>query len=332
MKRLILYVVLQISALCGKGQLPVYSLYHTNPLPVNPALTGSAHQLRSGLNFRNQWSNSPNPIVGYSAFIDHFIAPIRAGIGASVYSDVSGNTNFRSTQIGLYYAHTVKLTKKTYLKAGIQPAFGMVGYSGHNLLFNDQLSSTGNTGNATSETLPLGNTVSYFNLNSGLLLTVNQFWLGATAYNLLNPKAGISNESKLPTGFGVQTGVKIDFMANQISRKEKQERFLMPHLYFSSVGHSQQLYAGTHLVYEPFCVGIVVRGSFFSKINGIQNVASTAFNIGFRKKNVHFNYAYDLPISDKSRMLGPSHELSIQTLLKVGRKPSRRPYERLDLF
>lgn len=327
-----LCMVLLVSALCSKGQLPVYSLYHTNPLPVNPALAGSAHQLRSGLNFRNQWSNYNNPIVGYSVFVDHFIAPIRSGIGASVYSDVSGNNNFRSTQIGLYYSHTVKLTKKTFLKVGLQPALGMVGYSGNGLLFNDQLSSTGNTGNATGETLPLGTTTSYLNLNSGFLFTTNQFWLGASAYNLLNPIAGITNESRLPVGFGVQTGIKIDFMANQISRKEKQERFLMPHLYYSSVGHSQQLYAGTNLVYEPFCVGIVVRGSFFSKVNGIQNVATTAFNIGFRKKNIHFNYAYDLPISDKSRLLGPSHELSIQTLFKVGRKPSRRPYERLDLF
>lgn len=327
-----LCMVLLVSTLCSKGQLPVYSLYHTNPLPVNPALAGSAHQLRSGLNFRNQWSNYNNPILGYSVFVDHFIAPIRSGIGASVYSDVSGNNNFRSTQIGLYYSHTVKLTKKTFLKVGLQPALGMVGYSGNGMLFNDQLSSTGNTGNATGETLPLGTTASYLNLNSGLLLTTNQFWLGASAYNLLNPKAGITNESRLPVGFGVQTGIKIDFMANQISRKEKQERFLMPHLYYSSVGHSQQLYVGTNLVYEPFCVGIVVRGSFFSKVNGIQNVATTAFNIGFRKKNIHFNYAYDLPISDKSRLLGPSHELSIQTLFKVGRKPSRRPYERLDLF
>jgi type IX secretion system PorP/SprF family membrane protein len=323
---------LLVSGFCSKGQLPVYSLYHTNPLPVNPALAGSAHQLRSGLNFRNQWSNYSNPIIGYSAFIDHFIAPIRSGVGASVYSDISGYHNFRSTQIALYYSHTVKLTKKTFLKVGLQPAFGMVGYSGHDLLFNDQLSSTGNTGNATTETLPLGNNTSYFNLNSGLLLTTKPFWLGVSGYNLLNPKAGITNESKLPIGFGIQTGIKIDFIANQISRKEKQERFLMPHLYFSNIGSSQQLYVGTNLVYEPFCVGIVVRGSFFSKVNGVQNVATTAFNIGFRNKNVHFNYAYDLPISDKSKILGPSHELSIQTLFKVGRKPSRRPYERLDLF
>ena len=142
----------------------------------------------------------------------------------------------------------------------------------------------------------------------------------------------MSNDSKLPIGFGIQTGVKIEFLADQISRKEKKERFLMPHLYFANIGPSKQLFLGTEMVYEPFSFGITVRGNYFSQVSGTQNTSSVAFSIGFRKKNVQSNYAYDLPISSKTSLLGPSHEVSIRTLFKFWEKPTRRKMRRLDLF
>jgi len=331
MKRTLFSLFLLFS-LYSQGQLPVYTLYHTNPLPVNPALAGSAHQFRSGLNFRNQWSSYVNPILGYSVFVDNYFSSIRSGIGASVYSDVLGSTNFRSTQIGFFYSQTIKLTDRVFIKAGIQPALGFTGFDGGSLLFNDQLNSRGNTGNATAETLAFGSKKTYLNLNSGILFTVNNFWVGASGYNLLKPQVGLTSSSKLPIGFGIQSGMKIEFRANQISRKENQERYLMPHLFMSSIGTSQQLYTGMEMVYEPFSLGLLLRGNYFSKVNGIENATSAAFNFGFRKKNVHFNYAYDLPISNKSRLLGPSHELSVQTLFKLWQKPTRRTIKRLDLF
>lgn len=312
------------------GQQPIYTLYYANPLPVNPALAGSAHQLRAGVNFRNQWTNFVSPITAYSVFADNYFGTIKSGIGFSVYTDLAGAVNYRSTNISLYYAYIAQLADNVHLKAGIQPALGMNGLDQGQLVYNDQLSVAGHTGSATAESFASSKTT-YFNLHSGVVLTARQCWIGVTGHNLLTPKSGYTDASKLPIGFGVQAGMKIEFLANQITRKEKKERFLMPHVYFASTEVGKQLFLGTELVYEPFSIGGTLRGNFFSKPAGTTNVTSFALAIGFRKKNVHSNYSYEIPLS-KTSVLGPSHEISIRTLFKVWQRPTRRKIERLDLF
>ncbi|MBC7391203.1 MAG: PorP/SprF family type IX secretion system membrane protein [Opitutaceae bacterium] len=331
MKKLILFIFILFSQIFVFGQQPLYTLYYTNPLPVNPAFAGSSHKFRAGINYRNQWSNFNEPITAYSVYADNYFGSINSGIGFLVYTDQAGVSNYRSTRISAYYSYTVKLGHNTFLKAGAEPLVGIQGLNQNNLLFNDQLSVNGQTGTASAESLQ-GLQKTYFNLNSGLLFTANNFWLGASGYNLLMPQTGFSSLSKLPIGFGAQTGIKIEFMANQISRKEKKERFIMPNVAFSSIGFSKQIYLGTELAYEPFSLGIMLRGNYFSKVSGATNTSSVAISLGFRKRNVQANYTYDIPISNKTGILGPSHEIGIRTLFKIWQKPTRRPTERLDLF
>lgn len=331
MKKL-LFVFLVFYCSYSYAQQPLYTLYYTNPLPVNPAFAGSAHKFRSGINFRNQWSNFSSSLTAYSVFADNYFASINSGIGLNIYTDQAGNANFRTTLISASYAYNARISNNIFLKAGIQPTIGFSGLDAGGLTYNDQLTATGSTGQASAEASAMGNKHAYFNLNSGIILTAQNFWLGISGYNLNTPKVGISDASKLPISFGVQTGYKLEFLANQISRKEKKERFLMPHLFFNSYGASKQLYVGTEIVYEPFTAGITLRGNYFSKVATVGNTNSVAISIGFRKKGVQSNYCYDIPLSSKTSILGPSHEISIRTLFKLWQKPSRRKTERLDLF
>jgi len=331
MKRIALLIAICLCSF-SYGQQPIYSLYSTNPLPINPAFAGSSHKFRAGVNFRNQWSNYSSPITAYSVYADNYFASINSGIGVNIYTDQAGISNYRNTIISGAYAYNARLSNNVFLKAGIQPSICFSSLEQGSLTFNDQLSPTGNTGISSAEQNVIGNKQSYFNLNSGLLFTAQNFWFGASGYNLISPKAGHGNESKLPIGFGIQTGFKIEFLANQISRKEKKERFLMPHLFISNIGVSKQLFVGTEIVYEPFSAGLTMRGNYFSQAAGTTNSNSIAVSIGFRKKNVQSNYCYDMPLSNKSSLLGPSHEISIRTLFKIWQKPSRRKPERLDLF
>jgi type IX secretion system PorP/SprF family membrane protein len=331
LKRIFLSFLL-LSTFLALGQLPAYTLYYTNPLPINPAFTGSAHKFRAGINFRNQWTEFISPVTAYSLYADNYFGQINSSIGISVYSDVTGFANYRTTQIAAYYAFSAKLSDNVYLKSGVQPSYNIAGSDQGSLVFNDQLTASGTTGTATAETLPLGTKVQYANLGAGVLLTAGSVYVGASGYNLLMPRTGYSTNSKLPIGFGIQAGGKFDFMADQISRKEKKERFLMPHLAFVSVGNSNMLFAGTELAYAPFSIGGLLKGNFFSKADGISNMASFAVSVGFRKKEVQANYAYEFPITNKAKIIGPSHEISVRTTLKIWQKPSRRKIERLDLF
>lgn len=321
--------------MCGMvtwAQLPIYTLYYTNPLPINPAFTGSAHKFRAGVNYRTQWSNFNSTTTGYSVYADHYFAPIKSGIGLSVYSDLVGNSNFRSTQLALYYSFAAKLKDNAFLKAGAQVSLTQTGFDNGSLTFNDQLSATGSTGNATGETLPIGSKKLYPNISAGLLFTERFFWIGVSGYNLLMPQAGYTEQSKLPIGFGLQGGFKIQFEHNTVARKiEKKQRFIMPHAMLSMVGPSKQMYVGTEVVYEPFSLGAQVRSNFFSKADGTSNVTGLALSIGIRTGYVQSNYTYEIPLS-KSSLLGTSHEISLRTTLKLWERPTRRPIERLDLF
>jgi type IX secretion system PorP/SprF family membrane protein len=329
-----LVVLLLFSANCALAQLPIYTLYYTNPLPINPAFTGSAHKLRAGVGFRTQWTNYVSPVNAYSFYADNFFAKINSGIGVSVYTDATGNTNFRTTQVALSYSYTAKLQDNIYLKAGTQASLTQTGFSGGSLTFNDQVTSTGYTNSGTAETLPLGSKKLYPNVSAGLLLTANSFWVGASGYNLLMPRAGYTDQSKLPIGFGLQVGTKIQFDGNTVARRiEKKERFIMPNAMLTVIGTSKLLYLGTEVVYDPFCFGAMLRGNFFSKADGISNIASLAITFGIRTGGyLQSNYVYEIPLSSKASLLGPTHEISIRTTLKMWQRPSRRPVKRLDLF
>ncbi len=315
------------------GQLPIYTLYYANPLPVNPAFTGSMHKLRAGVGFRAQWTNFVAPLTAYSVYGDNFFAGINSGIGFSAYTDAAGNTNYRTTQYALYYSYTTKLQDYVYLKAGAQISVTQTGFESGNLTFNDQLTYTGSTGTGTSETLPMGSKKIYPNVTGGILLTAHSFWVGASGYNLLTPKSGYTDQSKLPIGFGVQAGAKIQINENTVGRKiEKRERFVMPNAMMTVIGPSKLLYVGTEVVYDPFCFGAMVRGDFFSAAEGSSNIRSLALTFGIRTGYVQSNYVYEIPLSSKASLLGPSHEISVRTALKMWQRASRKPPKRLDLF
>lgn len=313
--------------------MPAYTLYYTNPLPINPAFAGSAHKLRGGVNFRTQYTNFSSSLNAYSFFADNYFAQINSGAGISVYTDNLGGSNFRTTQVGGYYAYNAKLADEIYLKAGAQISWTQNGYNAGDLTFNDQITFAGHTGSATAETLPIGTKRNYVNASLGLLMMARQFWLGATGYNLLTPKAGYTNDSKLPIGFGIQTGIKLWFEDNTVSRKiQKKERFVMPTAMLSMVGVSKQLYLGTEVVYDPFTFGGMIRGNFFSSAEGTSNIKSVALTVGIRTGYVQSNYAYEIPFGKNASLVGPSHEISIRALLKMWERPTRRKIERLELF
>lgn len=315
------------------GQLPAYTLYYTNPLAINPAFAGSAYKLRGGINFRTQYTNFTSSLLAYSLFADNYFDQINSGAGLSVYTDNLGAYNFRTTQVAGYYSYNAKLADALYFKAGAQISWTQNGYEAGDLTFNDQITFAGPTGTPTAETLPIGSKRSYVNATLGVLLTARQFWIGASGYNLLKPRAGYTNESKLPIGFGVQTGIKLWFAENTVGRKiEKKERFVMPTAMVSLVGVSKQLHLGTEVVYDPFTFGAMIRGNFFSSAQGTSNMKSFAVTVGIRTGFIQSNYVYEIPFGKNASLVGPSHELSLRALLKMWQRPTRRKIERLELF
>ncbi len=115
MKRLSILILATALSIAAMAQDIHFSQFYMAPLQLNPALTGVMNcNQRLGANYRNQWASVlrekafQTSQVAYDAKIpvgryDYF------GLGGSIFSDVAGSLNFRSTLLNLDFAYTKRM-------------------------------------------------------------------------------------------------------------------------------------------------------------------------------------------------------------------------------
>jgi type IX secretion system PorP/SprF family membrane protein len=128
MKRLSILILATALSFAAMAQDIHFSQFYMAPLQLNPALTGVMNcNQRLGANYRNQWASVlrdkafQTSQVAYDAKIptgryDYF------GLGGSIFSDVAGSLNFRSTLLNVNFAYTKKMggyrKQASYLSMG----------------------------------------------------------------------------------------------------------------------------------------------------------------------------------------------------------------------
>jgi type IX secretion system PorP/SprF family membrane protein len=128
MKRLSILILATALSFAANAQDIHFSQFYMAPLQLNPAMTGVMNcNQRLGANYRNQWASVlrdkafQTSQVAYDAKIptgryDYF------GLGGSIFSDVAGSLNFRSTLLNVNFAYTKKMggyrKKASYLSMG----------------------------------------------------------------------------------------------------------------------------------------------------------------------------------------------------------------------
>lgn len=209
------------------AQDPSFSQFFSSPLTLNPANTGNFNgTLRLSGNIRNQWAAFNNPYATYTFAID---APVlqkqlkpndRMSIGLLLLSDQNGNGLFKQNFISasLAYKKGFDADANHSLSFGFQATHGNTRFNTSVANFEDQLTANGFS-LVTSENVPIGSK-SFFDLNAGLiygLSTVDDkyFYLGLSAYHLLQPKTSIfDNEYAIQTRYNLQGGGYIPAGAN----------------------------------------------------------------------------------------------------------------------
>jgi type IX secretion system PorP/SprF family membrane protein len=112
--------LLMICGLQSRSQSPQFSQQYASPLLLNPALCGENRGTRFMLNARNQWATVAGGYRTYAVGADHFVPSMNAGIGMSVMRDIAGVNRLATTNISVYYAHKVRISKTQAIKAGIR--------------------------------------------------------------------------------------------------------------------------------------------------------------------------------------------------------------------
>ena len=202
MKRLILFVLLYVSAQVTQAQDPHFSQFYASPLTLNPALTGRFDgSFRLAANYRNQWPTINNAFTTGTASLDMPILTNRLpeydtwGVGIIGLTDQSGNKILRNNYVGISTAYSKALDEDGFhqLSVGFQGVFATKRLDVSIADFEDELTAVGFTG-VTSEIFTNQQVnVNYFDLNVGVLYNgstngENNFYAGISLYHANRPK------------------------------------------------------------------------------------------------------------------------------------------------
>lgn len=203
MKRLFtIAFVLIFSLPSAWAQDPNFSQFFASPMTLNPALTGKFDGVfRAAGNYRNQWPTINNAFVTKTVSVDfsamkNKLADIdNMGIGVLGLTDRAGDGVLVTNYAGLSFAYHKGLDEdgKHQIGAGFQGIYINKRLDVSKVDFEDELTPLGFTG-VTSEIFSSNQiSLSYFDLNAGILYTGstdgrNSFYLGASMYHINRPK------------------------------------------------------------------------------------------------------------------------------------------------
>lgn len=292
-----------------KGQDMHFTQFYASSMYLNPAFTGAGVCSRVSATYRNQW---PGIKVGYSSQLvsfDHYIRKYNTGVGLLVARDVAGSGDLQRTIINPSFAYEANLTRKLALRFGIQPGVGFSSINFNKLVFGDQI-ARGGQNVPTIEDAP--QSVTYFDINTGVLLYATNTWFGVSFFHINEPDEsflGSGNPSLLPIKYSAHGGYK--FLLNEEIDNEKSVS-----LAFNYRGQKKfdQLDVGGYYTRDIFNVGLWYRGIPFLKqyAPGYANNDAISVIVGFKTNIMSFGYSYDFTISRLSNSISNgAHELTV---------------------
>ena len=137
-----------------------FSQFWNTPLLQNPSFAGNSEgDIRAIVNHKSQWrSVTSNPFQTFGASFDmRFNSSSKdnyVGGGISMYTDVAGASNMRTTLVNFAVAYHIKIDKTNFLSAGLQAGFNQKSIDSYDLRFDNQFDGIGhNSGISSNENL-----------------------------------------------------------------------------------------------------------------------------------------------------------------------------------
>jgi type IX secretion system PorP/SprF family membrane protein len=290
-----------------------FSQFYAAPLYVNPGFTGSTIEHRLVVNYRHQWPNIPGAFDAYHASYEYNASEINSGFGFILNREDAGSFGLTTNSIGLAYAYRFRLDRKTYLQPGLKFAYAFRGIDYDKLVFNDQLES-GSAATADIDAFEEEN-ISYPDINAGLILYSEDYWLGASLNHINEPNQSLLADglSELPMKFTFQAGYNVSLSGPIVKRLSS--KTITTAIHYEAQGKYDQLDLGGYYNHAPFVFGFWYRGIplFKSYEKGYQNNDAFIVLIGYSvpDRNFRIGYSYDVTISRLISDSGGAHEISI---------------------
>ncbi|MEM6735680.1 MAG: type IX secretion system membrane protein PorP/SprF [Bacteroidota bacterium] len=301
-----------------QAQDPQFSQYYAAPMYLNPGLVGINQKGRMGINYRNQWPNLDANFETFSGYIDYHFEDYYSSAGLIVTTDKAGSAGLRSTTIGLQYAYQFQLNNQWTFRPGIEIAYNFQDLDFDKLIFGDQLSQSGITGNPTQEVFDSGLNVRFFDLSFGGILYNSSLWLGGAVHHITEPNQSIAEgDAPLPRRVSIHAGYRLPLSPGSL-RTSQGERSVTPSFNYRAQAEFDQLDLGAYLTLEPILFGVWYRGIPIKNLDGVTNNESIIFMIGLQSKRTTFGYSFDYTISELGIDTGGAHEISIAYSFNLG--------------
>lgn len=303
------------------SQDPIFSQFYSNPLYLNPALTGNAFDPRLTFNFRNQWPALNASFVTYSAGFDQHFDALSGGIGIHVLTDQIGSEAFQHSQASLMYAYNLEINRKVSLRAGFQYSYSNRSLDFNKLIFPEQIDRVNGVGpRPTGSSLPFGSkSVVMHDLAAGIMLFTEKFYFGGAAHHLTQPNQAFlgNKEVNWPMRISVHSGANIP-LSQAYSNEEPWT--LSPNVIYIQQADFQQINVGTYLSKGPVSAGVWYR------LND-----AVILTAGFQRGAMRLGYGFDITTSPLSNAKpGGSHEVSLSFVFERYRPVEKRRYSQVN--
>ncbi len=299
-----------------------FSQFYSNPLYLNPALTG-AHSgtYRLTAHYRDQWRGAiESPFttlsaggdvkfnIGQGSFsqgLDHL------AFGILFFSDRVSIYDYNTTQISIFSAYHKLLSKdnQQYLSAGMQLGLGQRGINYENLTFQDQFDGVNLYNLPTAERLPTNN-IAYPDFSLGLHYSVtprsNQgVYLGISYHHWNRPNVAFFDRDLRTT---------INYEAYQLDSKitahlatsfpMARNLAIQPRLIFIKQGEASTTWVGANWKYDLLeSNGVSTHfGAWLRSSDSLTTFQPTdiVLSAGFQKNGLLLGFSYDVHLRQLS--------------------------------
>lgn len=300
-KSLLLSLICYSVSLKAFSQDPEYSMFYSNPLYLNPALT-SFDCLAYRINTRNAMSYFTGySFSNYSLSYNQQIDILHGGIGILANHDNYAEGTIKQSSASILYSYLMNLNDKYRLSAGFQVSYRLAGSKGSSFVFPGMIDPL--TGQLSGNNAIEDSKNSFFDYSLGLALDFDKAYFGASAHHITTPLLLEYPNILLDRKYTIHGGFNIPLH----SPYRNSNLAISPNFIYRKQGNHQQLSTGVYLLNKAFSFGLWLKNDLeFSYVY-------TTFSIGYIGEFYQIGYSYDILVTNLKidRTITGAHEISL---------------------
>lgn len=294
------------------AQDPEFSQFYSNPLYLNPALTGTCELPRIALNYRNQWPNQGTTYVTYSLSYDRFIKNTNTSLGIQMLRDQELNNLILSHSASAFYSYHLQAGYGSFITFGLQGGITLKQFNPRNLVFPSGIDQQYGTITEWVSDLYSDKQIIYPDFGVGIAGQSDEYYGGIAVHHLNRPNESIT-EGDQKGKLHLKTTLHFGAMMHRLHFGLLSRVFtLSPNLIYQQQGAYKQINAGIYMVEKSFIFGGWLRNNIDIRPD------SFIFMAGLTGSKFRIGYSFDLTLSKLSNYSYGSHEVSL--ILFLGKR------------